>query len=101
MATQTTTKELRKMTPADLLKEIRQQDNEVVKLRLGVQLGKEKDSAKYVREKKQLARMKTVYSEILMQPATEKTKEIEASASKEPKKAVSSAGSKTATPSKK
>lgn len=64
MSSLTSVKELRKMSPEDLLKEIRQQESTVVKLRLGVQLGKEKDSAKYVREKKQLARMKTVYSPV-------------------------------------
>lgn len=80
MATTTTTTELRKMTAADLAKEIRALEGEVVKLRLGVKLGKEKDSAKYVRQRKQLARMKTVYSEV--------------SASKEEKKSVSSPSKK-------
>lgn len=64
MSTLTSIKELQKMSPADLHKEIVQQENIVVKLRLGVKLGKEKDSAKYIREKKQLARMKTVYSPV-------------------------------------
>jgi ribosomal protein L29 len=64
MATLITIKELCKMSPEDLRKEIVQQENMVVKLRLGVKLGKEKDSAKYIREKKQLARMKTVYSPV-------------------------------------
>ncbi|MAE68435.1 50S ribosomal protein L29 [bacterium] len=64
MSALTTTKELHKMSPKDLLKEIIAQENTVVKLRLGVKLGKEKDSAKYIREKKQLARMKTVYSSV-------------------------------------
>ncbi|PIR53920.1 50S ribosomal protein L29 [Candidatus Peregrinibacteria bacterium CG10_big_fil_rev_8_21_14_0_10_42_8] len=59
MSNTTTTKELHNMTPADLQKDIRAQEHEVVKLRLGVQMGSEKDSAKYVRAKKQLARMKT------------------------------------------
>jgi len=59
MSNTTTTKELNNMTPADLQKDIRTQEHEVVKLRLGVQMGSEKDSAKYVRAKKQLARMKT------------------------------------------
>lgn len=63
MSAKVTTTELRKMQPKDLLKEINSQQNAVVKLRLGVKLGKEKDSAKYIREKKQLARMKTVYSQ--------------------------------------
>ena len=64
MSTLITIKELRKMSPEDLHKEIVAQENMVVKLRLGVKLGKEKDSAKYIREKKQLARMKTVYSPV-------------------------------------
>jgi len=64
MSSLTTIKELRKMSAEDLRKEIIAQQNTVVKLRLGVKLGKEKDSAKYVREKKQLARMKTVYSSV-------------------------------------
>jgi ribosomal protein L29 len=64
MSSLTSIKELNKMTSEDLLKEIHQQQNAVVKLRLGVKLGKEKDSAKYVREKKQLARMKTVQSSV-------------------------------------
>ncbi|PIQ75914.1 50S ribosomal protein L29 [Candidatus Peregrinibacteria bacterium CG10_big_fil_rev_8_21_14_0_10_49_24] len=55
--------ELRKMQPADLRKEIREQEVAVTKLRLGVELRKEKDSAKYKREKVQLARMKTVLTE--------------------------------------
>lgn len=64
MATVTTIKELRAMAHEDLLKEMRQQENVVVKLRLEVQMGKEKDSAKYIREKRQLARMKTVLSSV-------------------------------------
>lgn len=100
MATMTTTKELKKMTPADLAKEIRAKENEVVKLRLGVKLGKEKDSAKYIRERKQLARMKTVYTEVSAAPVKE-TKESEKTASKETKKSVSSAGSKKAASSSK
>ncbi|MCA9370850.1 MAG: 50S ribosomal protein L29 [Candidatus Peregrinibacteria bacterium] len=74
MSALTTTKELRNMTPEDLAKEIRAQEGEVVKLRLGVKLGKEKDSAKYVRQKKQLARMKTVYSETVQTGQKEQKK---------------------------
>lgn len=92
MATLTTTKELRNMTPADLAKEIRAKENEVVKLRLGVKLGKEKDSAKYIREKKQLARMKTVHSQLKTAPKAP-AKETKETASKEDRKSVSSRGS--------
>ena len=63
MAGKTTIDELRKMQLPDHLKEIIAQQNMVCKLRLGVKLGKEKDSAKYIRERKQLARMKTVYNQ--------------------------------------
>lgn len=96
MATKTTMTELRKMQPKDLLKEIAQQQHIVVKLRLGVKLGKEKDSAKYIRERKQLARMKTVYSASLASSASEaslaaQAKEAnEASEAKPKKKSTSS-----------
>ena len=59
MATLTTSTELQKMTAEDLRKEIRSQQTIVAQLRMGVKMGKEKDSAKYIRERKQLARMKT------------------------------------------
>jgi len=59
----TTTTELRKMQSNDLEKEIREQSVLVAKLRMGVKLGKEKDSAKYQREHKQLARMTTIMTE--------------------------------------
>lgn len=84
MSALTTIKELQNMTPVDLRKEIAAQDTLVVKLRLGVKLGKEKDSAKYVRERKQLARMKTV----LAQKSIEKESAV--SSSKETKTSVSS-----------
>ena len=63
MSNTTTTKELDVMNEVDLRKEIRAQELAVVKLRLGVQMGSEKDSAKYIRAKKQLARMKTSLSQ--------------------------------------
>lgn len=100
MATTTTTKELRKMTQADLAKEIREKEGEVVKLRLGVKLGKQKDSAKYIREKKQLARMKTVQSELKNTASAAPEKE-EKAPSKEAEKSVSSRGKKAASPKKK
>lgn len=68
MAQATTIKELRKMQLPDLLKEIAAVQLTVAKLRLGIKLGKEKNSAKYIREKRQLARMKTVASEKTVAP---------------------------------
>lgn len=84
MSNTTTTKELRNMTPADLQKDIRTQEHSVVKLRLGVQMGSEKDSAKYVRAKKQLARMKTALND------SQTTEKSVSSAPTEAKKAKAS-----------
>jgi len=55
--------ELRNMNHSDLLREIREQCALVAKLRLGIKMKKEKDTAKYRREKKQLAKMQTVLTE--------------------------------------
>lgn len=89
MSNTTTTTELKNMNVADLRKEVRAQENAVVKLRLGVQMGSEKDSAKYVRAKKQLARMKTVLSSKNSEP-----KNNEDNVSQSAKKSVSSRSSK-------
>jgi len=56
-------KELKNMPLEDLLREVKEQSAVIAKLRLGIKMNKEKDSAKYKREKKQLARMKTVLNE--------------------------------------
>lgn len=92
MTNNTTIKELQKMNPKDLLKEIAQQEANVVKLRLGVKLGKEKDSAKYIRARKQLARMKTVLTQKVIEG--ESPKKNEENASSEEKKSVSSRSKK-------
>ena len=63
MTKQTSITELRRMQIKDLLGEIRAQEHTVSKLRLGVKLRKEKDTAKYRGEKRQLARMCTVLAE--------------------------------------
>ncbi len=93
MAAMTTITELKTMQLHDLRKEILTQENTVLKLRIGVTLGKEKDSARYIRERKQLARMKTVYTE-----TTQKTQRTEANQkmdkSKSSESSESSASSK-------
>lgn len=63
MATDTTLAELRKMQLSDLLREMKELSTSVAKLRLTVRLGQEKDTAKYQRAKKQLARYKTIVTE--------------------------------------
>lgn len=64
MAKTATTAELRKMSAADLRKEIADKRAEVAKLRMTVALGAEKDTAKFRREKKEIARMLTILGEV-------------------------------------
>ncbi|MDO8648605.1 MAG: 50S ribosomal protein L29 [Candidatus Peregrinibacteria bacterium] len=52
--------ELKKMGTEDLTREARNQRLLVAKMRMGIKMGKEKDAARYAKEKKQLARMLTV-----------------------------------------
>ena len=59
MSTQTSFQELLKMPPEDLLRETAQQRERVTKMRLGIEVGKEKDTARYSREKRHLATMLT------------------------------------------
>ena len=54
-----TTKELSGMQTSDLQKEIRSQRSHVQKMRVQITMNTEKDTAKYRREKKALARMMT------------------------------------------
>ena len=63
MAAITSLTELRNMPLTDLRREVRAQRLLVAKLRLGVHMQKEKDTARYQREKKQLARMLTILQE--------------------------------------
>tara|TARA_Y100000310_G_scaffold302833_1_gene340594 strand:- start:1828 stop:2118 length:291 start_codon:yes stop_codon:yes gene_type:complete len=86
--------ELRKMQSQDLRGEMRAQEKLVNKLRLGVQLQKEKDSAKYITEKKQLARMSTVLTEKQAEELHAKNAERTVDAPKEAAKAESSSPSK-------
>ena len=63
MASTITTKELRNMTHGDLAKDVTAQRGLVAKLGMGIRLQKEKDTAKYRREKRALARMLTILTE--------------------------------------
>jgi ribosomal protein L29 len=63
MATHSTLKELRNMQTADLRKEVEQKRVVVAKMRLGLEMRSEKDSALYRREKRELARILTVLGE--------------------------------------
>ncbi len=57
MSTLATITELRAMQAADLRKEIRAQQSNVRKMRLQITMNTEKDTGRYRREKRQLARM--------------------------------------------
>lgn len=52
--------ELRKMQPSDLEREVAAKRMQIAKMRIGVEIRQEKDTAKFRREKKELARMLTV-----------------------------------------
>lgn len=60
MATKTTITELRNMPLADLRREVRGQRALLAKMKISIELGKEKNTGQYRREKSQLARMLTV-----------------------------------------
>ncbi|MEI8229845.1 MAG: hypothetical protein WCG83_01775 [Candidatus Peregrinibacteria bacterium] len=51
--------ELKTMQASDLQRELHELELSLEKMRLGVQLGKDKDSARYRRDKRQFARMKS------------------------------------------
>ncbi|OGJ59457.1 hypothetical protein A2635_03835 [Candidatus Peribacteria bacterium RIFCSPHIGHO2_01_FULL_51_9] len=63
MATSLSITELRNIDTVDLLREADSQRVLVAQLHLGLGVGKEKDTARYRREKKYLARMLGVISE--------------------------------------
>ncbi len=89
--------ELLAMTRDDLRKDIRVQRMLVRRMRLGIELKKEKDAAKYRREKRHLARMLTALENVGAQApkvlkAKPKSRKVAPSASA-PKAAVSSSNS--------
>lgn len=63
MSSSTSITELRSMQIADLRKELRVQQTHVRKMRLQITMNTEKDTGRYRREKKQLARMMMVLGE--------------------------------------
>lgn len=75
MSPKTTVKELKNMQVEDLRREERAKRNEVAKLHMGITLGKEKDTAKYKREKKHIARIKTIAAEKRQSELQEKAKD--------------------------
>lgn len=102
--------ELRKMSASDLRKELAEKRLEVAKMRMSVNQRSEKDTAKYRREKKHIARLLTVISQVedgagktlkaapkaSKVPAHRSSKSEGGSASKKATKGASTSTSKTA-----
>ncbi len=63
MSSHASATELRKMSLQDITSELRDAQKQLSKLRLGVTLQKEKNTMKYVREKKHVARVTMVLNE--------------------------------------
>lgn len=63
MATKVSTQEMRKMQVADLQTEVTDLRKSIAKMRLGLAMRSEKDSAEFRRQKKAVARMLTVLKE--------------------------------------
>ena len=95
MPPSTTITELRSMALNDLHKEIRSQQTQVRKMRLQITMNTEKDTGRYKKEKKQLARMMMVLGEKNKEAkGTKGTKEAKESLKKEPSTAKISASKK-------
>ncbi|NLG07047.1 50S ribosomal protein L29, partial [Candidatus Peribacteria bacterium] len=63
MAQHASMKELLNMSVDDVRRDVREQRATVAKLSMGIRMGKEKNSALYKREKRQIARMLTVLTQ--------------------------------------
>lgn len=63
MATTLSPIELQKMSLGDLLQEIREHEAQTRKQRIDITMGREKDTARYRRGRRLLARMKTVLTQ--------------------------------------
>ena len=90
----------------DLQVEVREQERLISKLSLGVKLNKEKDTAKYTSEKKQLARMRTILTEKETEELLAESSESTVATSERPGRSeatvsVEDKSEKAASPSKK
>jgi ribosomal protein L29 len=63
MAQHASMKELLNMSVDDVRRDVREQRATVAKLSMGIRMGKEKNSALYKREKRQIAHMLTVLTQ--------------------------------------
>ncbi len=96
MSTHLSAKELRNMQPEDLRKEIAEKRLVVAKMHIEIEMRSEKDTARFLREKKELARLLTVQNEqFRAKPALkEATKSSKVLAPAKKKKAASSTKAK-------
>ena len=96
MSTHLSAKELRNMQPDDLRKEIAEKRLIVAKMHIEIEMRSEKDTARFLREKKELARLLTVQNEQMRANPVLKTaaKPSKVSAPAKKKKAASSTKAK-------
>lgn len=95
MKTTTATTELERMSPSELGRELRLKRSEAAGQRLGLEMGKSKDSAKYKTLRREIARMTMVLGR--MGKGTKSAESGAKNASKLEKNPVQDAGSKSKT----
>lgn len=88
MATFTSVTELKKMAPAELMKERDELAIQAAKMRLAIELGKEKNHAHYRRMRRQIARTETVLGESKRKSLKESAPKATISAPKSEQKAA-------------
>lgn len=96
MSTSASITELQKMSVSELRRDLLAKRAEVAKMRLSIEMGSEKDHARYQREKKQVARMTMVLMQAEKKaPATvADAPKVTKASSQSPKKPVQRSGSK-------
>lgn len=70
MKTSTTTTELLRMTPKELRQEIALHRTEYAKMRMGVEMQKEKNHAQYKAKRREIARMNTILTAMMKNGAS-------------------------------
>lgn len=75
--------ELRRMTPKELRQEIAMHRTEYAKMRMGVEMQKEKNHALYKSKRREIARMKTIETAMAKNPSKPENAEKTATESKQ------------------
>ncbi len=96
MSTTTSVAELQRMTPDELRREINLHRTEYAKMRMGIQMQKEKNHALFLSKRREIARMETVMTQMRAVAKPVKKAAIPAKkASQVKEKSVKSTGSKS------